>query len=161
MNHLVEGKGTLNDEDNYVRREDGKANYDIAYYFPLRNEKNKTFLRAHIDYLEEELEKIEFNAGLSLADNEILAHMSQNLFKDVQIIRRRLIGLGMIEGQTSKTFDKTIMLDYLQKNMLTNLRCKMEIVDKLTEEKNDAFEEKKEHLDKGKASRVRPESNLG
>jgi hypothetical protein len=154
LNHLVDGNRTLKDDDNYLPREDGNTNYDIAYYFPLRNEKNSTFLSSHLLYLEEELERVDLIVETSLSIFESLEHQNQQLFKDVQIYRRRLIALGMIEGQTETSFNKTLLLDHLQRNMSTNVRCKMEIVGRLTQEKNYEFDCKNEQLEKAKSKRV-------
>jgi hypothetical protein len=144
----------LKGEENYFPMEEGKANYDVAYYFPLRNEKNSSFLKNHIAFLEDEIDAVQFRVDLTNCNHQSFEYMAQNLFRDIQIYRTRLIGLGIFEDYTTKAFNKTTLLDYLQSNMFTNVRCKMELIDRLTRQQTEEFDARNEQLLKAQAKRV-------
>lgn len=150
------GYKTLIDEGNYLLREDTNANFHVSYYFPLRNEKNKPVLAAHMLCLMDVVDRVEFEVELQEANGESLEAMGHTLTKDIQVFRSRITELGMTDSQTENTFSKTMTLEYLQNNLKTNARRKMEMAEKLNQRKDEEFADKHSILDKAQAKRVIP-----
>lgn len=121
------------DDGNYMMGKQVTDNVDIAYYFPLRNEKNSHFLKSHQNYLEEEYNRMAIKVSLSRSELQMFDNMAQTKFKDIQVIRKRLIELSVLLGQASLGHRKTELLQSISSNIEINTKCKMLMLDRASQ----------------------------
>lgn len=145
---------SLKDDANYMMGKQVTNNVDIAYYFPLRNEKNSFFLINQIQYLEEEYRKASVKANLSKTESLMFDHMSQNIIRDIQVIRKRLIELGVLLSQASLGERKTELLENMSSNIETNTKCKMMMLDNASQAGSAAYTTQLASLYKDESRRV-------
>ena len=110
------------DKKNYLTEDDGKK--EIAYYFPLRNEKNAEFLKTHLKYLEEESSKqdmIQYNHSM---DFLVLKCKIRNLNKDILIFKSRITQLKSHLLEIAKGYKDMIESHWMSETMGWNIRSK-------------------------------------
>jgi hypothetical protein len=142
------------DAGNYFPSPPIKEGIDVAYYFPLRNEKNSSFLVAHQTALEHEVENLEIELGLAKNKFEEFDHKAKQILKDVHIFRIRVIDISRLVYQADRSSQKNNYLEHLRRNLETNVKCKMTMVAKLNGRREDDYDGIANKLTKEKEERV-------
>ena len=130
----------LNEEDENYLASEKQENVEIAYYFPLRNEKNVEFLNNHIKYLHVKIEKSFGFLERSEAVNESLRFKHAVIKKDINIIQTRLIGLKKIHESAVNAEIKAETTMGQAANLRTNINLKMQLINRMKQEYNIEYE---------------------
>jgi len=149
-------------EDNYkeTARDEEQADIEIAYYFPLRNEKNVEFLQIQLDYLENKLKRYDKTLEIAEAASESLHFKYSVTKKDLNIIQARLIGLKKVHDYAESAEDKANKAMVQAHNVQTTIKLKTLLVDRMKlryKHERDKFYDK---LDEEEQRKVAAKSNL-
>lgn len=144
-----------NTDANYITTESNE-NVEIAYYFPLRNEKNVKFLENHLQYLQSLMDQYYKRVEKNEAINDSLRHKYTELIKDIQIIQKRLISIKKVFQNAMNAESKAEMALYNAFNIQANVKLKIELINSMKAEYNEEYirfydKYKKEEEDKVKS----------
>lgn len=123
MDRLNQTLGQTVDPEDYISDEPQNG-VRICYFFPLRVEKNFRLLALHLDTLKEELARINVRVGLAGAGVEGLAHMSQVIKKDIDVLIKRITPLKLTWELCHNQMAKSENVEQFCKNLRLNLKCK-------------------------------------
>ena len=124
--------------DNYIPTEQNE-NVEIAYYFPLRNEKNVKFLENHEVYLTDLMDKYKRRVEKNDAIHDSLRHQYTELKKDIQIIQTRLISIKKVFENAMNAETKAEMAMYNAFNIQANVKLKVELINSMKADYNDEY----------------------
>ena len=128
-----------NEEGNFISSERSE-NIEIAYYFPLRNEKNVEFLVTHANYLEAKIQKSSGLLERSETVNDSLRFKHAVIKKDINIMQTRLIGMKKVYDSVLHAGMKAATTKSQAQNIETNINLKKHLIERMKEEYNEEYD---------------------
>lgn len=124
--------------ENYVSTQKDE-NVEIAYYFPLRNEKNVKFLENHQQYLEGLMEMSSRRVQKNEAIKDSLRHMCTMVKKDIQIFQTRLISIRKVFENATSAESKAETAMHNAFNIQSNVRLKIHLINSMKSDYNQEY----------------------